>query len=241
MKKKLLLCLTILCIGSALSQTLNGAWRLVEKDNNAIEVEAIKLFSNSYFTYAVYEKRSGEFIEAKGGTYALTNLSYKEHLEIDSSEPEHSGTTDEYSISLEERTMTLTKLKTGEQEVWKKFDEANTLEMVFCWSIYKKRDEGNANWRTIPYAPRKTLKMITNTRYQVLALNSETGQFVGSSGGTWSGTDDTYTEHIEFFSKDRSNVGRSLQFKRTFQDGLWLHTGKTTKGETMEEKWHRYK
>jgi hypothetical protein len=241
MKKLLLLCFLSLNLVAGYSQTLNGAWKLVEKDSKAIGFEAIKLYSNSYFTSAAYEKATGKFLEAKGGTYALTKLSYKEHLEIDSNEPEHSGTSVEYSISLIDNTMTITNLKTGEVEIWEKFDEADNYEMAFCWRIHMKRDEGDPNWRTIKYVPRKTLKMLTNSRYQVLALNSETGQFVGSSGGTWSGEGDNYTENIEFFSKDQSNVGRSLEFKRTFQDGLWLHTGKTTKGESMEEKWHRYK
>lgn len=233
----------LLCcfIASGFSQTLNGAWRLIERNDKSIENEIIKLYSNSYFTYASYEKDSGEFLEAKGGTYALTNLSYKEHLEIDSNEPANSGTTIDYSITLNDKRMTVTNLTCGEIEVWQKFDEGDNYEMAFCWRIHMKKDKGDADWRTIKYVPRKTLKMITNSRYQVLALNSETGKFVGSSGGTWSGKGDTYIENIEFFSKDQSNVGRSLEFRRIFQDGLWLHTGTTTKGESMEEKWHRYK
>jgi len=241
MRNLMILLILVLTSHTVYAQVLNGAWRLVEKDGQSVRHEHIKLYSNSYFTSAAYEKDSGKFLEAKGGTYALTKLSYKEHLEIDSNEPEHSGTTEEYSIQLNEANMTITNLKTGDVEVWEKFDDADNYQMAFCWRIHKKRDEGDADWRTITYAPRKTLKMITNKRYQVLALNSETGQFVGSSGGTWSGSGDNYTENIEFFSKDQSNVGRSLEFKQTFQDGLWLHTGKTTKNETMEEKWHRYK
>ncbi len=223
------------------AQILNGAWRLVEKNGKPVEYEAIKLYSNSYFTYAAYEKDSGQFMEAKGGTYTLNNFSYKEHLDIDSNEPKHSGTTREYLNVLDNKQLTLTNLITGDKEKWVKFDEADNYEMAFCWRIHKKKDEGDAEWRTIEYRPRKTLKMITNSRYQVLALNSETGQFVGSSGGSWSGSSKDYIENVEFFSKDQSNVGKSLEFKRTFDKGLWLHTGKTTKGEDMMEKWHRYK
>jgi hypothetical protein len=241
MKPFLSLLFSLLISFTGFSQILNGAWRLVEKNNQPITHEVIKLFSNSYFTSASYKKSTGEFLEAKGGTYSLNGLSYKEHLEIDSTTPEHSGISREYYAELKNGRLWITNLKTGVKEQWEKFDEADDYQMAFCWRIHKKKDEGDSEWRTIKYAPRKTLKMITNSRYQVLALNSETGQFVGSSGGTWSGDGDSYIEHIEFFSKDQRNVGRSLEFQRSFEDGLWLHTGKTSKDELMMEKWQRYK
>jgi len=54
---------------------------------------------------------------------------------------------------------------------------------VTCWKIHQAfRD---SNWITIEDSPRKTLKLLTNNYYQVLALNSQTGQFFGSSGGQW--------------------------------------------------------
>jgi hypothetical protein len=241
MKYYLVLLFSLITGYHSFAQILNGAWRLVEENGQPVEHEAIKLFSNSYFTYAAYDKASGEFIEATGGTYTLQHLSYKEHLDIDSKEPQHSGKTISYHNTLKGKSLTLLNLATGDKQVWEKFDEGDNYQMAFCWRIHKKKDEGDADWRTIEYRPRKTLKMLTNSRYQVLALNSETGQFVGSSGGRWSGDGDSYMEHIEFFSKDQSNVGRSLEFKRAFEDGLWLHTGKATKGEEMMEKWHRYK
>lgn len=223
------------------AQILNGAWRLVKQNDQPVKHEAIKLYSNSYFTYSEYDKETGQFIRAKGGPYTLNDLSYKEHFEIDSDDPLYSGTTTEYVVSLSDSEMMLTNLNTGDQEKWQKFDDADNYQMAFCWRIHKKKDKANDDWRTIAYAPRKTLKLLTNNRYQVLALNSKTGQFVGSSGGTWSSDEDTYTENIEFFSKDQSNVGKSLTFQKTFEDALWLHTGKTTKEDLMMEKWHRYK
>jgi hypothetical protein len=241
MKKIIIALVLSLSVFTAVSQTLNGAWRLTEQNNMPTTYEVIKLYSNSYFTYASYNKETGEFLEAKAGMYTLKNLSYKEHLEIDSSKPENSGTSNEYHIKLNGKKMIITHLKSGEEEVWEKFDEADNYKMASCWRIHKKKDEGDTDWRTIEYAPRKTLKMITNSRYQVIALNSETGQFVGSSGGNWSSTADVYIENVEFFSKNQKNVGRSLHFNRNYEDGIWLHSGKNTKGELMMEEWIRYK
>jgi hypothetical protein len=241
MKNYLTLIFAIILSFNTNAQILNGAWRLVEVNDQPVEHETIKLYSNSYFTYSEYDKDTGKFISARGGLYFLNNLNYKEQLDIDSRDPLYSGTTVEYEVSLSGREMIITNLSTGEQEKWQKFDDADNYKMAFCWRIHKKKDEGDKDWRIIEYRPRKTLKMMTNSRYQVLALNSKTGQFVGSSGGTWSSEGDSYVEHVEFFSKDQTNVGRSLEFQRAFEDGLWLHTGKTTKDGLMMEMWHRYK
>jgi hypothetical protein len=241
MKKIAITLLLVFSVIPAISQTLNGAWRLIEKDNSSVKNEVTKLYSNSYFTYSVYQKDSGNFIEAGGGRYILDFFNYREHYEIDSTNPERSGTTTNYKAIVEDDILQVTNLKTGVVERWEKIDEADDFEMTTCWRIHEKLDEGDSDWRLIEYGPRKTLKMLTNNYYQVLALNSETGKFVGSSGGTWVKSDDTYTENIKFFSKDQSNVGRSLEFNRKYDDGLWYHTGKNTKGNVLMEKWLRYK
>lgn len=241
MKTILTACFSFVFMVSMQAQHLNGAWRLVEEDGNPVATETIKLYSNSYYTYASYDNNTGRFIEAGGGTYFYEVFSYTENVEIDSNEPKHSGTKRSYKVILEEGTLTLTNLRTGKTRVWEKFDEATDYEMVTCWRIHEKRDEGDEYWRRIEYAPRKTVKMLTNNRYQVLALNSETGQFVGTSGGTWSKDTKSYTENIEFFSKNQDNVGRNLKFNRKMTDGLWHHTGTQSDGLLMMEKWMRYK
>lgn len=240
--KKIALTFVFLILGfSAVAQTLNGAWQLFEKDGKAVNTNVIKLYSNAYFTYASYEKETGKFIAAGGGRYILDFFNYREHYEIDSTDPERSGKTTNYKAILDDDVLRITNIKTGTVERWKKFDEADTQNMTTSWRIHEKLDEGDDDWRRIVYGPRKTLKMLTNNRYQVLALNSETGQFVGSSGGTWSLNNNEYTENIEFFSKDESNVGRSLTFKRKYQDDLWHHSGRDTKGKILMERWLKYK
>lgn len=241
MKQIIFTLLFFFSVFASSSQTLNGAWQLIEKDQKPVSHEVIKLYSNSYFTYAAYKKDSGEFLEAGGGRFMYEFFNYREHYEIDSTNPERSGTTTNYKAVLENNILRITNLKTGVVERWKKIDEADNFEMTTCWRIHEKQDEGDADWRRIEYGPRKTLKMLTNNRYQVLALNSETGKFVGSSGGTWSNSGSTYTENVQFFSKDQSNVGKSLAFQRKYEDGLWYHTGRDTKGKVLMEKWLRYK
>lgn len=241
MKRLFLSLVGFLVVISVQAQHLNGAWRLIEEDGKKVNQETIKLYSNSFFTYATYDSSSGNFIEAGGGTYFYEFFNYTETVEIDSNEPALSGTKRSYKALLDDNVLTLTNLKDGKVRVWEKFDEADDYEMTTCWRIHKKRDQGDEDWRKIVYSPRKTLKMLTNNRYQVLAFNSSTGEFIGSSGGTWNKEPRLYQENIEFFSKNPSNVGRSLEFNRKMDDGLWHHTGNQTDGDLMMEVWLRYK
>lgn len=242
MKMKISLAgLLLLSLTMVHGQSLNGAWRLVEKEGKSPDYEVIKLYSEAYYTYAGYSKDTGEFKEAGGGRYILDFFTYREHVEIDSKDASRSGTTTSYKAVLEDDLLRITNLETGVVERWQKFDDATNVEMTTCWRIHEKQDEGDTQWRRIVYGPRKTVKMLTNTRYQVLAMNSETGEFIGASGGTWYGTQNTYTEHVAFFSKNQENVGRSLAFKKKVQDGLWHHTGRDTEGKILLEKWLRYK
>lgn len=241
MKKYILLTYLFLFSVVLTAQELNGAWKLIEKNGETVDYEMIKLFSDRYFTYAAYEEDSGQFIEAGGGTYMYEFFKYTENYEIDSTDPERSGTSSSYKALLKKDILRVSNIETKTVEVWKKIDEADNKLMATCWRIHEKQDEGDAEWRRIEYAPRKTLKMITNTHYQVLALNSETGKFVGSSGGTWFSDGENYYEHVAFFSKNQDNVGRTLDFHKKIDGELWYHTGLNTKGEIMLEKWLRYK
>ena len=60
--------------------------------------------------------------------------------------------------------------------------------------------------------PRKTMKILSGTRFQWIAYNTETKAFMGTGGGTYTTLDGKYTENIGFFSRDDSRVGASLQF-----------------------------
>jgi len=69
---------------------------------------------------------------------------------------------------------------------------------------------------------RKTMKILSGTRFQWIAYNTETKEFFGSGGGTYTTQDGKYTEKIEFFSRDNSRAGMSLQFDFSIQNGEWF-------------------
>jgi hypothetical protein len=85
---------------------------------------------------------------------------------------------------------------------------------------------------------RRTMKILSGTRFQWIAYNVETKQFFGTGGGTYSTVDGKYTENIDFFSRDQSRVGMSLEFTFAIDDeGGWRHSGKSSKGDTIDEIW----
>ena len=85
--------------------------------------------------------------------------------------------------------------------------------------------------------PRKTMKILSGTRFQWIAYNTETKQFMGTGGWSYITVDGKYTENIEFFSRDDSRVGASLEFDFSFVDDNWHHQGFSSKGDPMHEIW----
>jgi len=85
--------------------------------------------------------------------------------------------------------------------------------------------------------PRKTMKILSGTRFQWIAYNTETKEFKGTGGGTYTTIDGKYTEQIEFFSRDDAKVGLRLQFDFAVKDGKWQHQGLSSKGAPIHEIW----
>jgi hypothetical protein len=97
----------------------------------------------------------------------------------------------------------------------------------------------NGSLQTITPGARRTIKLLTGTRFQWIAINSETKEFFGTGGGTYTFENGKYTEHIEFFSRDSTRVGASLSFDGKVEGNNWHHSGLSSKGEPINEVWTR--
>ena len=84
---------------------------------------------------------------------------------------------------------------------------------------------------------RKTLKFLVDGYFQWTAYNTEGFKFFGSGGGAFTSKEGTYTEHIEYFSRDNNKVGMSLSFEFNRNGNDWYHKGKSSKGQPMHEIW----
>ena len=113
----------------------------------------------------------------------------------------------------------------GEEEsvmVFSRIDDA-TGDLAGAWRITQRMRQGAMT--AMRQGPRKTIKMITGTRFQWAAFNPETKQFSGTGGGSITLEDGTYTEHIEFFSRNKDRVGASLTFDYKVDGINWDHSG----------------
>ncbi len=218
------------------AQELKGAWQKIEQ--NTDEQKTIKFYSDFYFTSATYLESTGEFISASGGTYSLSNSDYIENYEIDSKSRAVTGTYLNFDFEIKNDTLNLQDKNSRNKEAWVKIDSSDG-EHVTCWKIHEVFRE--SRWQTIEDSPRKTLKMLTDNYYQVLALNSQTGEFFGSSGGQWTFEDGKHHEIVQFFSKNPNMVGDTLSFKKEIKDSIWSHNGKSSEGEYIQERWKVFK
>ena len=228
-----ILAISINCLQA---QQLNGAWKKI--DEKSADQLTIRLYSDAYFTTSTRIASTGEFISASAGTYTLNESDYIENYEIHSDSRAVTGTFVNYDHEIKNDTLRIEDKNSRNSEVWVRIDTAEK-ENVTCWKIHQAFREGE--WKTIEDKPRKSLKMLTDNYYQVIGLNSQTGEFFGSSGGKWTFEDGTHNEMVGFFSKNPDIVGKMLPFDKAIKDSIWHHDGKSSEGKYIQERWKKFK
>ena len=223
------LLLSGITVMSQRSVPLSGAWQ------NSIDPGETICMMDGYFVYSKFDVGTKTFDQTWGGPYTLSGNMLHIKVEFDSKEKDRVG---------KERVMTI------------KQAADLTIEGLGVSKIMKQVDAGNGplagNWRItgrkqgetmseMPLRSRRTLKLLTGTRFQWMAINIETGEFSGTGGGKYTFENGKYTEHIEFFSRDGNRVGASLSFDGKVENGDWHHSGLSSKGEPIYEVWSRMK
>jgi hypothetical protein len=127
----------------------------------------------------------------------------------------------------------------GEVQGWNRLDNGEA-RLAGLWTITARKQNG-ALQPIHQTGTRKTVKILTGTRFQWAAIDPGTKQFMGTGGGTYTFQNGKYTEQIEFFSRDSSRVGSSLSFDGKLEEGNWHHSGLSSKGEPIYEVWGRKK
>ncbi len=230
MKKPATFLLTIVIslgfLFNAIAQ-LKGAWKQTSPDG----VTAVLICSEDYLMISRYKEK--QFLMTEGGTYRLENNTLSYHSEFNSSDSSKVGKT------LHLRTKaTKNQLSVDPWGDWQLVDEGKTPAAA----VYRiTRRMGNDNQiAPMQRGARKTLKMLTDTRFQWVAINPETKQFSGTGGGSYTIRDGKYTETIEFFSRDNNRVGASLSFDYELKDGKdWHHSGLSSAGAKIYEVWSK--
>ncbi|MBO0341893.1 membrane or secreted protein [Flagellimonas profundi] len=230
--KNILITLCLLLTPLLHGQDLQGAWTTIESDGKGYQVEHTLIFTGSYFSEAIFEKPSGKFLGTKGGSYSVSEDDLNLTYEYDSRSPGNVGKTKNDSFSITENNLELGKLS------WTRIDDGTPGDLFGAWLITGRKRDGEIVKRDTS-GPRKTMKILSGTRFQWIAYNTATKEFMGTGGGTYTTVDGKYTENIGFFSRDDSRVGASLEFNYELKDGDWHHSGFSSKGNPIYEVWSK--
>lgn len=190
--------------------------------------------SENYLTLTLYEKSPAKFIKTVGGFPRFEDNRLVVLLEFNSTFAQDSVrqlgipyTMEGSQLVLELKSKipfnTIPKLNQDLDDQW----------------LFGARGPDEGQERRGDSKPRKTLKYLMDGRFQWIAYNTETMEFHGTGGGSFTAKDGVYQENIEFFSRDNSRVGTKLTFDYRISGDDWHHQGKNSKGEPMYEIWMR--
>lgn len=238
---KTTLLLTFLFISGLISaQTLDGAWKLTHQNGEEVtDVAYIKIYQDDYFAFGAKQVSDNHFFAAGGGPYLLDSGKYIETLDFFTLDPQQVGVSTPFQFDLVNGKMVISANTDNGilVEIWEKISDSEDA-LTGNWVITgRKRDEEIS--RSTPGA-RRTVKILSGGRFQWIAFNSETKEFSGTGGGTYTAEDGKYVETITFFSRDDSRVGAELGFDFKVIDGEWHHSGLSSKGDPIYEIWTPY-
>ena len=210
---------------------ITGAWTAKQGT-----VTNTLVFQNGYFSFVSFDIPNKKFIHTYGGTFSFSGGQVHANIEFDTKNKDAAGTHIHFAAVVEGNKLKLDAGNgTGE---WTKVDEGKDA-LAGNWRVTGRMNKGQME--EIPVSARKTLKLMSGTRFQWIAMNTETKEFSGTGGGTYSFKDGKYIENIEFFSRDSSRVGASLSFEGIVENNKWTHKGLNSKGEPIQEIWTREK
>lgn len=235
MKKLLFLPVMLFC-GIFYGQDLEGSWQLAERNGNPVEdMEMFMIIQDGYFSIGAKIKEGDKFHSARGGEFSIEGNNYTEIQDFNTENPELIGKEINYELEMQGDRFILSD--PINRLVWQKISDEED-DLTRNWVITGRQQNGEMS--TMTPGDRRTVKILSGGRFQWIAFNSATGQFSGTGGGTYTAKDGTYTENIEFFSRDDSRVGASLEFEYEVKDGEWHHQGQSSKGDPIYEVWSPY-
>lgn len=231
MKKMLTALFALITLGWAPQEnSLVGAW---ERKEGSITHTLVIM--DDYFSMSSFDVTAKRFLQTEGGTCLLKDGQLEGKIEYCTTDRSRVGTSYAWKFKLRKGRLQLQR--GGSQEQWQQTDQGQG-PLAGNWRI-TGRDQGGKMVEMQPRGGRKTIKLLSGQRFQWAAINTETGEFSGTGGGRYTFADGKYTEYIEFFSRDSSRVGMSLSFDGRVEGRHWYHSGKSSKGDPIYERWSR--
>ena len=235
-KIKFTLTLSVLILINLFSyaQSPVGAWERFYDDEDGNNIRSVVIFSEKFQSIVMYNAKTGEFIYSNGGTWELNGNMMTEKVEFDTANSERVGDELTFEVLITNNSLSIPDAN------WEfsKIDDGMPGELNGAWLMSGRYRNGEKQMRSTD-RPRKTMKILSGTRFQWIAFDTEKKEFKGTGGGTYTTINGKYCEKIEFFSRDNSRVGMDLEFNYNIDDGNWIHKGKTSKGDPLHEIWEK--
>ena len=230
--KKIILLTIILISVSANAQNIIGSWERIHSSNDGKELKSIVIFTESHQSISIIENKTGKLIHSNGGTWSLDGNTMTEVVEFDTDNPERVGSSVVFDIELNNNYLKIV----GSDRKFFRNDDGGPGELNGAWLMSSRIRNGVMQKRETN-RPRKTMKILSGTRFQWIAYDTSKKTFIATGGGTYTTKNGIYTENIEFFSKDISRVGMKLEFEYSLKDGNWNHKGFSSRGKAISEIW----
>ncbi len=216
--------------GFAQIPSLTGAW-----ESGPAENHITMILTDRYWSAVVINKTNNTYVGTCGGTWRLEKDQFIEVHEFNTMKPEWIGAELHSAFSMIEGKLTfITKEKS---EIFTRIDNGKPGQLAGAWLITGRTTPQGV--QKITPGVRKTMKILSGTRFQWIAYNTETKEFFGTGGGTYTTENGKYTESIDVFSRDNTRVGMKLSFDFSLENGDWHHQGLSSKGEPIDEFWTR--
>lgn len=208
-------------------------WHTTEMTDSC-EAHYLFVMSDGYFTKTRYRTDNGGFIQTKGGKYEMMGDSIRFYYEFDSFDKMKASAISTYYYKENGDQLSLRSAK--KSRTLTRFDQQTSTPLTGTYLFSGRKEKGEITRRNTDQ-PRKTMKILTGNRFHWIAYNTETGEFFGTGGGSYSAINGKYSENIEFFSRNNARVGATLTFDFDKQGGDWHHSGLSSAGEPIYEIW----
>ena len=217
---------------------LSGAWTSSETLGGQAVTHSL-IMTDSYFSMATHATEGGAFMATLGGKYTTTANTMTVTFEFHTSDKSLVGQSVTLNLTQTKDRFSVNTSDGATSYTFENVDKGKPGDLAGAWLISGRKGEDGEVTKRNTDVPRKTMKILSGTRFQWIAYNTETGEFFGTGGGTYTTKGGKYTENIGFFSRDNSRVGAKLEFDYEVKDGDWHHSGLSSKGDPIYEVWSK--
>lgn len=221
----------ILVSGQSFSQKFEGAWVRFHTEEME-DVKTVMIVADNYLVATTYTLK-GRYIGLSIQKWSRKDLMVDLEVEYDSDFPEDPGYKTQIELEFWADRLTF---KGSSTMIWTRIDEGASEELAGTWRLKGRVKDGMTESIDTGDA-RKTLKMLSGTRFQSIEYNSQSGELYGTTAGTYTAISAKYIENIEVYSRDISKVGVSLGFDYQIASGDWTYSGQSMEGELINEMW----